>query len=328
MKSRMQTINANYKQGISLTLILVLGLTGCSNLAGKGQVILATDAIQAPTTEQQTLVLAMQAEQGNKLDQAIIYYVKSLAFNPSNSETLYKIGAIQNQLGNTQLAMRAFNQALQADPAHIAALTEVGIFHLQQKNANKAEKLLARALELDQHRLNKPPKGNDYAALDAQSPLQAYNAYGVVNDLRSKHLLARDLFQLALAVTPDDPLILSNLGYSYYLSGNFIVAQDYFNQALALDPSFARAKTNLGLIYIRNGQYHSAVQLLQQVMSKAEAYNDVGYFLMLEGRYKEAQYFLQQAIELSPSYFVKGNANLENVQMYLNQAGSGLANTP
>ena len=110
------------------------------------------------------------------------------------------------------------------------------------------------------------------------------------------------------------------MGYSYYLSHHYTLAESYYKKALDVNSSFARAKLNLGLIYVRTGQYNKSIQLFKQVMSVAEAYNDIGYFLLLDGRYQEAKYFLQNAIDLSPTYFEKSHINLENVQLYLREA--------
>jgi Flp pilus assembly protein TadD len=307
-------------------VILVFALTGCSSRDNKQQMGLKFDPQTRAESIQKTLNLALLAEQNNKLDQAIIYYIKVLEFDSNNAQVLYKIGAIQQKLGNAELANRAFGKALLVDSDHIGALTAMGIVSLRQKAPEKAKKLLARAIELDQQRLNTHGDKHGYIALDSISPLQAYNVFGVLYDLAGAHQDARELFILALKVNKHSPSILSNLGYSYYLSRNFMLAQSYFKKAIDNDPNFARAKTNLGLIYVRNGQYHRAIQLLQQVMTEAEAYNDVGYLLMLEGRYKQAQYFLQQAIERSAAYFVKGNANLDNVRVYLKEAQDVMEN--
>lgn len=335
---------------INITLLLVLVITGCSTIIDNKDDTLTSKSATVYSKDQ-TLELAVMEEQNNNLEQALLYYVQALEFDNGSAQTLYKIGDMQNKLGNTQLAIRAFSESYAADPNYVPALTEMGIFNLEQKNAKKAKVLLTRALELDQKRLqnirldiknNPEPKTVEerrlqyeqqdllkknladsiYLTLDNESPIQAYNVYGVINDLDGNHKVARDLFLLVLKVKENSPLILSNLGYSYYLSSDLILAATYFKQAIDIDPTFIRAKSNLGLIYVRNGQYPRAIQLLTQVMSDAEAYNDVGYFLMLEGRYMEAEYFLQQAIEKSPSYFVKGNENLDNVKMYLKEKTS------
>lgn len=342
MKSLMQ------KNLINFILLLVLIITGCSTTIDHKNDSLQSKSVTTPVSKDQMLKLALSAEQNNNLEQALLYYIKALEFDRGSAETLYKIGDMQNKLGNTQLAIRAFSEAFASDSNYVPALTEMGIFSLKQKNIEKAKKLLTRALTLDQQRLQykllkikyeQEPKTVEerqlkyeqqnrlkknladsvYLNLDNESPIQAYNVYGVIKDLDGNHKVARDLFMLVLKVKENSPLILSNLGYSYYLSSNLILAATYFKQALDIDPNFTRAKSNLGLIYVRNGQYPRAIRLLTQVMTDAEAYNDVGYFLMLEGRYMEAEYFLQQAIEKSPYYFVKGNSNLENLKMYLEE---------
>ncbi len=73
------------------------------------------------------------------------------------------------------------------------------------------------------------------------------------------------------------------------------------------------------MVYVRKGMYNKALQTLKQVMPIEHAYNDIGYFLILEGRYREAEYFIDRAIELSPSYFVKANVNLENLKLRMNK---------
>jgi len=330
---------------INITVLLILFITGCSTTIDNKEASLTSNTMTAEESKEQALKLALLAEQNNNFEQALLNYVKALEFDNGSAETFYKIGDMQKKLGNTQLSIRAFKGALTAVPNYVPALTEMGIFSFEQKYTAKAKKLLTKAIELDQQRLHnnfltmkqklEPETVEDrrfeyaqkqrlknnladniYLALDNESPIRAYNVYGVMNDLKSNHKIARELFMLVLKVKENSPLILSNLGYSYYLSNDFILAATYFKKAIDIDPNFARAKSNLGLVYVRNGQYRRAIQLLTQVMTDAEAYNDVGYFLMLEGRYMEAEYFLQQAIERSPSYFVKGNTNLENVKMY------------
>jgi len=332
----------------NITVLLILFITGCSTSIDNKEATLQSNVMAAEASKEQALKLALLAEQNNNFEQALLNYVKALEFDTGSAEIFYKIGDMQKQLGNTQLSIRAFKESLTANPDYVPALTEMGIFSLEQKDTAKAKKLLTKAIELDQQRLHnnffiinqklEPETVEDrgfqyeqqqllknnlaesiYLALDNESPIRAYNVYGVMNDLKSNHKIARVLFMLVLNVKENSPLILSNLGYSYYLSSDFILAATYFKKAIDIDPNFARAKSNLGLVYVRNGQYRQAIQLLTQVMTDAEAYNDIGYFLMLEGRYMEAEYFLQQAIERSPSYFVKGNTNLANVQMYLEE---------
>ena len=109
-------------------------------------------------------------------------------------------------------------------------------------------------------------------------------------------------------------MVLSNIGYSYYLTGEFAAAERYFRQAINADPKFKRAWTNLGLVFIRKGQYNKAVKTFKQVMTEFDAYNDLGYLVMLDGHLDDAEYFFKKAIDMSPMYFEKAYSNLEQVQ--------------
>jgi tetratricopeptide (TPR) repeat protein len=141
----------------------------------------------------------------------------------------------------------------------------------------------------------------------------------VINDLKGDHNSSLMLFKLILPVTPQDPILFTNIGYSHYLVGNFVEAEINFKKSIDLNMQFSRAWLDLGLVYVRKGMYNKALQTLKQVMPIEHAYNDIGYFLILEGRYREAEYFIERAIELSPSYFVKANVNLENLKLQMNK---------
>ncbi len=93
------------------------------------------------------------------------------------------------------------------------------------------------------------------------------------------------------------------------------MAEHYLKQAVKEDPSFNRGWSNLGLVYVKKGQYLRALSTLEHIMSPADALNDLGYFLMLEGQYEQAIAFFKQAIDRSPSYFDQAQKNLKRASM-------------
>jgi len=283
-----------------------------------------------PDSRESTLSQAITAEQNSQYDKAIVLYANALNLQPSdednpttgmtNTTVFYKIGLLEVKQGNTALARKAFGEVLKNEPTHALAQTQLGVIYLAQKNKQDALVLLTKAITTDQLRLtNKIKSVQAYVKLDEQSPLQAYMGLAIINDLKGDHKKAIALFNLILAMTPQDPLIFTNIGYSHYLSGNFVEAEINFKKAIDIDIQFSRAWVDLGLVYVRKGMYTRALQTLKQVMPTEHAYNDIGYFLILEGRYREAEYFLERAIDLSPSYFVKANINLENLKLHLNK---------
>jgi Tfp pilus assembly protein PilF len=296
-------------------LLFSLISVGCTTTDNINSRALNTKPIESKT---EMIALAKTQEQDNQLEKAIFYYIQALEVDNQDVDVFCQIGNLQNRLHNPDLANRAYKRALEINPHYIPVLAQMGIYYLEQQMLGKASEFLKRTVLLDQQRLNNKDIDSALVELDQISPLLAYNAYAVVNDLDNRHEYAREIFNLLLKRHENESLIFTNLGYSYYLTNNYVLAQSNYKKALDVNPSFEQAKLNLGLIYVRNGQYSKAVQLFKQVMTYAQAYNDIGYFLMLDGRYKEAEYFLQTAIDYSPSYYVKGNINLDNVQIYLN----------
>ncbi|MBA6390703.1 tetratricopeptide repeat protein [Colwellia sp. BRX10-3] len=311
----MKNFIKKYLVNISMFLLFSLAASGCTSTSSQSD--LHAKSKNVIQSKAELMTIAKNEENNNQFEKAIFNYIQVLEMDGKDTEILYKIGSLQNKLHNTDLAIRAFNKALEVDPDYIPALAQMGIYYLERKNMDKARSFLKRTVMLDQQRLHNTNVSTSFIELDQQSPLLAYNVYAVINDLDSRHEYAQKIFYLLLKTQKNSALVYTNLGYSFYLINNYTVAKNYYKKALDADSNFERAKLNLGLIYVRNGQYNKAVQLFKQVMTHAEAYNDIGYFLMLDGRYKEAEYFFQTAIEYSPSYFEKGNINLENVQIYL-----------
>lgn len=328
----MMKVRINYK--LCCIFAVFMSMAGCTTTGANTEEPSLSDVI--PESRTSALEQAIDAERDKQFDKAIVLYVKALGLEPkthakpdelnaeqtmSDIQIVYKIGILEIKQGHIELAKTAFNHVLSIDPDHGPSQTQLGIINLGQKDKITALSLLTKAITSDQLRLAKKQSEQSapYTELDSMSPLPAYSALAVIHDLDGQHIKAIELFSLVLHIKRQDPLIFTNLGYSQYLSGNLIEAELNFKRAIDLDPQFERAWLNLGLVYVRKGMYNKAFQTLKQIMPAAHASNDIGYFLMLEGRYSEAEYFLQYAIELSPTYFVKANINLEHVRLNLNR---------
>lgn len=273
---------------------------------------------------------AIQAQEMGDLDKALYYYIQTLQFDPANVDVLMRIARIHEQKGNKSIASSAYLEAVKNDPTLILAYQGLGVIEMENRQYKQAQAYLQHAIALDQTRLS-ALQGNQaagYHALDKKSPVKSYTVSGIIEDIGNNFDLARIYYNLALEVNPNSTNILANMGYSYYLTGNLKLAESYFIRAIDADPLSIRAWTNLGLVYVRKGQYNRAIKTFKQVMSEFDAYNDLGYFVMLDGRLDEAEYFFKKAIDMSPRYFVKAYANLEQVQVkrrdLQQQRGQGL----
>ncbi|WP_254843564.1 lipopolysaccharide assembly protein LapB [Shewanella sp. UCD-KL21] len=268
----------------------------------------------APQSEMEAINQAQDAERSGDLDKALYAYIQALDFNQLNADTFYQIARIHVAKGNKEIALKAYNEALTINPDHRLANAELGILEIDRRQYRLARKHLEKTVLLDQQRLSSI-KSKSVAAkflpLDELSPLRVYNALAILEDLENNNEAARTYFRLILAFQPQSAIIATNLGYSFYLVGDFDNAESYLKQALRADPSFTRAWSNLGLVYIRQGNYRRALASFEQTMTTADALNDLGYFLMLEGKYEQAISLFKQAIDTSPTYFERAHKNLK-----------------
>ena len=63
-------------------------------------------------------------------------------------------------------------------------------------------------------------------------------------------------------------------------------------------------------IYVASGDIKKATNVFMRHMDAPEALNNVGYFLILQGKPDQAVPYLQQAIDKKSSYYKVANENL------------------
>jgi tetratricopeptide (TPR) repeat protein len=62
------------------------------------------------------------------------------------------------------------------------------------------------------------------------------------------------------------------------------------------------------------GKYGEALELFKKSGNEAEAYNNLGYIYLLEGKNKEAIVAFEKALDLSPGFYVKAYENLNRAK--------------
>ncbi|WP_372987545.1 tetratricopeptide repeat protein [Marinobacter sp.] len=238
-----------------------------------------------------------------KLDEAVFEYIRSLELDPENADTFYKVGAINQHKGAADKAASAFELALQLEPDHAGALEGLGLMLMKRRQHDRARTMLEKSVAAD---------GNRW---------QALNALGIMADLRSDFAAARDYYDRALAIAPRNARLHNNLGYSFYLIGHWNRAEYQYQTALNIDPDHERAWRNLGQLYTRLERFDEALEALIKVMPEADAWNTIGYILMNEGNYRQAEEYFSKAAKASPSYHVTANDNLAQVRRLIARSG-------
>lgn len=238
-----------------------------------------------------------RAARSGDFDRALYEYIRGLQLEEEPvADPLSKVGSIHHRMGNHELAELAYRMALDVEPDHGTAGTGLGLVQLEARRYGQAEKQL-RAVADNGH-----------------GSWRTHNALGILADLEEDFSAAANHYHRALERAPGNPVVLNNLGYSRYLAADWGAARDALRKALRSDHDYDLAWRNLGLVYARESNYEDALEALRRSGGEAEAYNDVGYIAMLDGRYSQAVRFFQEAIRLAPSYYVTANENAEEAR--------------
>lgn len=313
---------------LRLLLIAIAVLSGCKSMdaeqASGGRSIytgnnsLLYEVQRQSASPDQAMQTAAAAYQAGDLDQALYQYLRAIELDPKRYEALVWVGRIHSERGNTQLAELAFTDVLSSAPDNISGLTEMALLNLAGRNHARAQELLFKAVAVDQQRLTKSKSSNPVQVakikVDSHSPLRIYNGLGVLADLRNDFAQAQAYYRLAMQIEPRSALVQNSLGYSFYLAGNWEEAARAYKLGITYQPGYKPLWRNYGLLLARKGQYEEALSAFEQIESRAEASNDVGYVCLIEGQLDLAEQFLRGAIEQSPSYYSVAWDNLNRVQ--------------
>lgn len=301
-------------------LVTVLLLSGCAstnetNDSGLFGAKSPGAGVIKPTTAAEARMLVTQSQTSGNPDAMIYAYTQALAFDEFEPADIYfHIGRLEQQRDNNGQAEQAYRQAMAAEPKRLELKESLALLLVDMKRHHEAETLLQEVVTADMARLKAPPGDTASCVTDNQSPWRSYNGLGLLADILEQGAQARDYYQCALKVQPGLAMLHTNLGFSYYLEGEYPQAERALTRAVNQDPQYRRAWSNLGLLYYRWGRKSEALAALRKNGSQAEALNDLGYIAMMEGAYDEAGSLFQRAIDASPRYYPRAVANLNQVR--------------
>ncbi len=246
-------------------------------------------------SKDEALMKAKLAYREGELDKAQLYLVRALKFDISDVDLLAQIGNLHIQQGNSQLAARAFQLALQQQPEHPSSLEGMGLLYFNAGNDAKAKEHL------------------EGAVAGAPSSWRSYNALGVIADRQKDFDLAQSHYNAALEIQPMADVVLINRGYSKYLKKDYEgAARDFYS--VTERSNNKKAWRNLALVYATQGWYEDALETFLIVEDERDAYNETGAIAMDNGDIEEAYHFLSEAVRLSPTYFAQAEKNLAELR--------------
>ena len=222
--------------------------------------------------------------------------------------------------------------ALNADLA--AGHTATGFVHLEAGERPEAEAAFRRAAELDPVNpfpqiglaMNFAARNQDAAAHDAlrkavqlgPQEWRAHAEFGQFHFRRARYAEAAGHWEAAQKLTPDNVLILRNLGAAYYLLDRPEEAASILQRALEVRPA-APIYTNLGTIRFFQGRYTDAVVAFEKAVelgaTSHQFWGNLGDgYRWAPGRRQDAPPAYRRAIDLIQQQLAKkaGDADLQS----------------
>jgi tetratricopeptide (TPR) repeat protein len=138
----------------------------------------------------------------------------------------------------------------------------------------------------------------------SQERLRDYNEEGMILYGQNDFKHAGECFQAGLALKPNDPALLYNVGHCYDRIDRVDLAEKYYVACLTQQPNNADCRHAYLALLIRTGRKDQAVQSVHAWLAAepqlASAYAEEGWLWLQEGDLPKAQARLQQALELNP----------------------------
>lgn len=149
-----------------------------------------------------------------------------------------------------------------------------------------------------------------YAALQRQSPNTPEYAHrmGVVCTQLQDHATAGKYFEHARALSPTNPAILADMGYSAYLQKDYPRSESLLKESVRLAPREPRAINNLAMAVGFQGRYEESLAIFRRVNPETQSILNVAYIQAQRGEVESAVASYQQVLAREPGNKVAANA--------------------
>ena len=187
------------------------------------------------------------------------FWARELEIDPRDTEAGLSLAVALRQLGRYPEAYDAAGQVLVIEPDNMDALLEAARAQIGRGQG-------FYAIEPAKHAQSLAPRDWRPVALLAVALEQA--------DRDDEALAAH---RQALALAPNEPAVLANLGIYYAGHGDLPQAEQLLRKAVALPSADARMRQNLALVIGLQGRLGEAEQLVRQDLPPDQAANNIAW---------------------------------------------------
>jgi Flp pilus assembly protein TadD len=202
---------------------------------------------------------ATPASSRAELEKATAYWSKEFSNNPRNVDAAVNYAKNLKAMGEKDRALAVLQQAAIYNSDHKGLASEYGRSALEADQPQLAEKLLARASD---------PLNPDWKVL---------SAHGAAMAKQGRHRDAIPLFERALAISPDNPSVMNNLGMAQVMNGDAAKAEATLRRAVELPGAAPRVRQNLALVLGVQGKFDEAKQVAGNDMPPEKVAASIAY---------------------------------------------------
>jgi Flp pilus assembly protein TadD len=245
-----------------------------------------------PPNPRELIAGAEHAIWANRLDQATVMISRAVGAGAAGPELDRVLADLAYVSGRYDEAFARYQSQLKSSAADERLLEHAGIAALKLGDVKNAFSLLSRATSA---------RGASW---------RAWNALGVVADLRSDWVTADACYDKASQLAPDEVEPVNNRGWSHLLRGNWREALSLFEKAVVVDPKSVRAANNLELARSALAAELPNRRPGETESSWAARLNDAGVAAAILGDKPRATAAFSQALDVSGTWYVRAANNL------------------
>ncbi len=200
-----------------------------------------------------------------------------------------------------------YTEGLKREPESITATNLLAQYYFNRNDYEKAEPLFRRIIELSQKR-----KAPNIRRLSS-----AYIGLGGIQFHKQRPSQAKEHFEEAYKLIPDEPAVLDNLGSLSMLLGDYAAATRFLEASLAANPRNEVIYNNMAVLYLKLGQYEKAISTTKRAVEIfpkfGKAYINMARAYAASGMSNEAREAYKKAMEVDPLLKTLAEETLEDL---------------
>jgi Flp pilus assembly protein TadD len=188
--------------------------------------------------------------------------------NPGDLKLGLAYAANLGALGQRPTQISVLTTIAESNPANAEAQSIVGKELLKIGEANAASAVLERAAQIN------------------PADWQIFSAWGTALDQQARHVDAREKYQQALTLKPEELSVMNNMAMSYALQGKLPEAEKLLREALAAPggKSLPRIRQNLALIVGLQGRFEESQKIASEDLPPNEVEANLAYLKQMLSR--------------------------------------------